>query len=905
MKHRTAFLISIWIVLFLSVLFLFLITPITSVQANPIVRYVATSGIDTSNDCAATSNPCATIQHAVDVAQPGDEIRVAKGTYTGVSSRPRNDIFATGTVTQVVYISKTVTLRGGYSTSNWTTSKPGTQPTTLDAQGKGRGIYVTGNISVVIDGLRVTNGNDLWQGGDPFLPYGDEDAGGGIYSINTTLTLSNSQVFSNTGGAGGGVFLMNSIALLNNNQVFSNLTNYTGAGLFAVGSEVTLLNNSITANNHGGLYFTFSSVTLTGNIISGSSGNWEGGGLSLDESNTVAMSNTITGNSALVGGGIYQFMGNGVFNGNTITNNSASDQGGGLTVFWSSATFTNNLISNNTASIGGGGYLWGGGDGGNFILRGNVFQNNIAAGSGGGLSLEGSDPMIATIDSNSISNNSADTGAGVSLNGGNIVFSGNTLNNNLASGSGGGLLISSGSNTILTNTITSNTAFLDGGGVYMDYGNAVINGNTINNNLSRRWAGGLAIRGNASLSGNIISGNIAVAPGGVWLAGNDICFNNSVVGNTATAIADSYGGSYGGGGLLVTGFSYIVSNTISHNSIQYGYGGGVSLDGTPGSILTGNIIMANTALRGGGLHLDNNSNATFYGNTIKANTAQDGAGSYLIFSYGTFINTLIADNQGTGNGSAVYASSSSLHLAHTTIAHNAGSNAIYADINSDRGGPTIFSSLSLINTILVSHTVGIAATAGNTVTLNATVWANGVDWAGSGTVVTGTINYHADPLFVDPVHGNYHLSAGSPAIDAGVNVNVYTDLDGDFRPQGCGYDIGADEFNGGLPVMNLRVIQAITDTNTLTATLIWNVSPNAVTSTLRTSTSFIDDTNWLSATLLTDSLPGSTSIYTATIPYSSGTIYFGLKSHYTCGSDSSLLQIFWPHLDSYLPIITH
>jgi hypothetical protein len=52
-------------------------------------------------------------------------------------------------------------------------------------------------------------------------------------------------------------------------------------------------------------------------------------------------------------------------------------------------------------------------------------------------------------------------------------------------------------------------------------------------------------------------------------------------------------------------------------------------------------------------------------------------------------------------------------------------------------------------------------------------------------------NYHP---FVNPSVWNYHLTVGSAAIDAGVDAGVTTDIDGDTRPQGNGYDIGADEF---------------------------------------------------------------------------------------------------------------
>jgi hypothetical protein len=51
------------------------------------------------------------------------------------------------------------------------------------------------------------------------------------------------------------------------------------------------------------------------------------------------------------------------------------------------------------------------------------------------------------------------------------------------------------------------------------------------------------------------------------------------------------------------------------------------------------------------------------------------------------------------------------------------------------------------------------------------------------------------PSFVNPLMGNYHLQAGSPAIDHGSAVAAPgTDFDGQARPYGTGYDIGADEY---------------------------------------------------------------------------------------------------------------
>jgi hypothetical protein len=54
--------------------------------------------------------------------------------------------------------------------------------------------------------------------------------------------------------------------------------------------------------------------------------------------------------------------------------------------------------------------------------------------------------------------------------------------------------------------------------------------------------------------------------------------------------------------------------------------------------------------------------------------------------------------------------------------------------------------------------------------------------------------WNVDPLFVNPAAGNFHLRGSSPAIDAGIALaEVTNDFDGNARPQGAGYDIGAFE----------------------------------------------------------------------------------------------------------------
>lgn len=127
------------------------------------VRYVA------PGSACGGATPCyASPQAALDAAAAGDEIRVAAGAYTGVSVRSG--------ATQTLYIDKSVTIRGGYTTANWSTPDPTANPTTLDAQGQGRVIYAVGEITVTLEGLRITGGDAQGLGGGaPGI-----DTGGGI-----------------------------------------------------------------------------------------------------------------------------------------------------------------------------------------------------------------------------------------------------------------------------------------------------------------------------------------------------------------------------------------------------------------------------------------------------------------------------------------------------------------------------------------------------------------------------------------------------------------------------------------------------------------------------------------------------------------------------------------------------
>ena len=302
-------------------------------------------------------------------------------------------------------------------------------------------------------------------------------------------------------------------------------------------------------------------------------------------------------------------------------------------------------------------------------------------------------------------------------------------------GSGRGFYFHNGerqNSVIFGLTIKGGQVGTDGGGIYCTFSSPTIT--------------------NCTISGNKCGVELwAVGGGGVYFEHSSATITNCTISGNGCSTGE-------GGGIYCEHSSVTITNcTISENrGGDRGPGGGISCRGSS-LIITNCAIFNNRAggnnVRGGGIFCDNSS---------------------LII-----INSTIFRNEARGgwvtSGGGIFYSSSSLTIINSTFFGNMA----------DLGG-------------------GICSWDSSATITNCILWDNIPNQiSGVGTVTYSDIqggypsegNIDADPLFVDPKNGDYHLTSDSPCIDTGTSEGApNTDIEGTPRPQGAGYDMGAYEF---------------------------------------------------------------------------------------------------------------
>ncbi|MGD1994176.1 MAG: right-handed parallel beta-helix repeat-containing protein [Anaerolineae bacterium] len=324
-------------------------TPLRLVLPTQILRYVARTGSDLANTCTDPALPCATIQHAVDVAHAGDLIRVAGGTYTRAGT--------------VAAVTRTLAIEGGYS-NDFSIHDPERYVTVLDAQRQGSVISATNVSDLWLHHLTLTRGNGTGNC--------TNGCGGGVYVRDTQLRVGYCVISDNVAnasgsgwGQGGGIYAHNGdfvhiwhTRIISNSAARPATTVSEGDGIYVGHGEVRietseiLRNTGASAQGSGLSMHDLDRLELVSNTIRSNYTTRAGGGLFLGGARDVLISgNVIEENrcDGLTGGGMWLVAVAGKVSRNIVRDNSDAR---GVDVYGSGPLiFTNNLISGNWHGI--------------------------------------------------------------------------------------------------------------------------------------------------------------------------------------------------------------------------------------------------------------------------------------------------------------------------------------------------------------------------------------------------------------------------------------------------------------------------------------------------------------------------------------------------------------------------
>ncbi|HSN30565.1 MAG TPA: right-handed parallel beta-helix repeat-containing protein [Kofleriaceae bacterium] len=152
----------------------------------------------------------------------------------------------------------------------------------------------------------------------------------------------------------------------------------------------------------------------------------------------------------------------------------------------------------------------------------------------------------------------------------------------------------------------------------------------------------------------------------------------------------------------------------------------------------------------------------------------------------TITNNFITQNGGGMTGDGGLTIQPTLAATGSRIDFNTiASNGIKSSTTGTAGGVFCdIAGFTLVGDVVVHNTVNGSTSAGN------------ANKGGQCTYATSFVQPIDNIGFVSTAANNYHITAQSPLRDVpGVATTLATDVDGESRPYGSGYDVGADEYH--------------------------------------------------------------------------------------------------------------
>jgi serine protease AprX len=258
-------------------------------------------------------HPFDMIQEAIKVAFHGDTVMVLVGTYredinlkgkniTVRSTEPQNATIVEATVINGTRVSA-VTFRGGENSDCLLTGFTITR-------GRGSKIEFAG-VPDVLAGGAIFCVDSSPTISNCTITYNKTELGGGIYASNSNMTIADCDITTNVAAAyhGGGIYIANnSEPQIQDCSIMNNIAKSAGGGIASQsGSSALIAGNRVfdnEASNGGGLYIANSKNTkLSNNLIYRNRSTGSGGAMQLWGAPILCENCVFYGNSAVVEGG--------------------------------------------------------------------------------------------------------------------------------------------------------------------------------------------------------------------------------------------------------------------------------------------------------------------------------------------------------------------------------------------------------------------------------------------------------------------------------------------------------------------------------------------------------------------------------------------------------------------------